>query len=252
MEPGSALISFGRILYKALSDANTRKDQVWFEKCVAEATQVGQTVAIALIAAAKGSEPLDDDVHQFVRTSLDDGTFLPRCHRLFTECLRSPSARRRKRLASVLVGGPHVTRGADDRDRLDMLVERLLDDDVDALRHVHELQAAGVHRLVLNDVDLSICLIRDGDSFRLARGMEVFPDALPKRRADINPAWPLLPALAIASLDSAGCVIVREERFFNAVDLTHTPSAVTVTDTGRFLYTSLKRVSQASGLPDGL
>ena len=67
-----------------------------------------------------------------------DPSFVHRYYRHFSEILRSPSVARRRRLAAILFAGPKVTKSEADRDRLDLLAEQLLEEDIVSLTAIVE------------------------------------------------------------------------------------------------------------------
>lgn len=110
-----------------------KKERDWVDKSLTEASQVARCVAVALLSLALGRQPLDNEVQRLLGELIDDPAAPARARRLLGEMLMSPSRQRRARLAAVFVAGPRVCQTPDERDRLDGLVERLLDDDVTAL-----------------------------------------------------------------------------------------------------------------------
>jgi len=120
-------------LYSKLRESWKEKEQAWVDRCLMETAQVGDLVAIAWLSLALGRKPFDDEVQEFVSGLIDDPTAPARVHRLLGEMLKSPSRERRTRLAAVFVAGPRICPEPEECDRLDALVERLFDDDVDAL-----------------------------------------------------------------------------------------------------------------------
>lgn len=108
----------------------------WVDNSLAESSKVAGSVAVAWLSLALGRQPLDEEVQKLLGELLEDPAAPARARRLLGEMLMSPSRGRRARLAAVFVAGPKICQTPDDRDRLDALVERLLDDDVVTLRQL--------------------------------------------------------------------------------------------------------------------
>jgi len=123
-----------KFLNGKLTESLAKKQADWVVSSLAEASNVGTCVAVALLSLALKRQPLDDEVQDFLGRLVGDPSAPARVRRLLGEMLMSPSRKRRARLAAVFVAGPSISSTSCDRDRLDALVERMLDDDVEALR----------------------------------------------------------------------------------------------------------------------
>lgn len=136
----------------------------WIDKSPIEATleaagakvgremgQVCYAVVRALIAVQLGADPNDEDVHAYMLDAIDDPSFPSRAYRLFGEGKKSPSKRRRHFLAAILFGLPFTTMSSDDRDRVDMLAERLVPEDIKLLDQVAKISRAGGRTLYVED-----------------------------------------------------------------------------------------------------
>jgi hypothetical protein len=75
-------------------------------------------------------------------TAANDPAFPARAYRLIGEARKSAARERRVLLASVLYTLPLSTTSDDDRDRLDMIFERLLPDEVRLLKAIAEFEPA--------------------------------------------------------------------------------------------------------------
>jgi hypothetical protein len=110
----------------------------WLDRCRDEALRVAQTVAIGVLSAMLGREPRDPEVQELLAEIANGTTFPARSLRLLSEVVRSPEEVRRKRLVAVLIAGPKITKSEADRDRLDLLAEQLLEEDIVALKSIVE------------------------------------------------------------------------------------------------------------------
>lgn len=97
--------------------------------------QVGYMVARAIVAASLEREPTDSDVDGFLRSTIEGSSdFYGRFARLWPEGIKTASRQRRKLMATALMAFPSVVPDPLRRERIDRVIERLLDDDV-ALLH---------------------------------------------------------------------------------------------------------------------
>jgi hypothetical protein len=103
-----------------------------------ELVQVSAAVCRALVAHAVGRTPSDSEVDDLMSAAIGDPSFPHRAYRLLGEAQKSASRRRRAFLASVAFGLPFVGFQDDRRDRVDMVVERLMPDDIELLRLIDE------------------------------------------------------------------------------------------------------------------
>ena len=110
----------------------------WLDRCRDEALRVAQTVAIGVLSAMLGREPRDPEVQELLAEIANGTSFPARSLRLLSEVVRSPEEVRRKRLVAVLIAGPKITKSEADRDRLDLLAEQLLEEDIVALKSIVE------------------------------------------------------------------------------------------------------------------
>lgn len=98
-----------------------------------DAIKVCYSVCKALVAQALGREPSSQEVNDYMEAAVDDPAFPNRAYRLLGEIHKSASRRRREFLASALFGLPFRTLPDDERDRIDMTIERLTVDDAELL-----------------------------------------------------------------------------------------------------------------------
>jgi hypothetical protein len=108
-----------------------------------EMGQVAFAVCKAFVALALQHEPTAPEVEHFMNAAADDPAFPHRAYRLLGELRRSASHRRRAFLASVLFGLPFTKLPDDERDRVDMAVERMMPEDVELLRLIVEKDRTG-------------------------------------------------------------------------------------------------------------
>jgi hypothetical protein len=107
-----------------------------------EVGQVGYAVCRALVAHALGRDPSHDEVSDFLSAAVNDPAFPNRAFRLLGEARKSASHRRRAFLASMLFGLPFTKLPDDERDRVDMAVERMMPADVELLSLIVEKDRA--------------------------------------------------------------------------------------------------------------
>jgi len=112
------------------------------EEVERDAIQVCYGVCKALVANALDREPSDEDVSDVLSAAISDPAFPHRAYRLFGEIKKSASRRRRAFLASVLFGLPFSKLPDDERDRIDMAVERMMPADVELLMAIVEKDRA--------------------------------------------------------------------------------------------------------------
>jgi hypothetical protein len=108
--------------FRAELERTTKKRQEdWIVECLADASKVSTAVAVSLLSIALGREPLDDEVQALLHDIMGSPAAPARIRRLLEEMFRSPSPRRRARLAAVFAGRPIIVDNPDQRDRLDIL-----------------------------------------------------------------------------------------------------------------------------------
>jgi hypothetical protein len=160
--------------------------------------------------------------------------------------VNTPSTKRRARLAAVLFGGTHATKAPHERDRLDVLVQQLLDEDVEALGAIAGAAGAGSGReSIVNLLHFS----EAGDLW--------YPSPVRRRRIDaIPPDSAPITGVTIAALSSFGCIDSVQGTFFGGSEEpgpTPPPSEwypfrpTFLTALGRFVIEQLAREPIASG-----
>jgi hypothetical protein len=97
-------------------------------------------VAGGIVAAALDCDPGDAKAQDFLANLHNAPAFAARFNRLVSEFFRSPSTIRKKRLLAVLIAGPSITENDADRDRLDLLAEQLLEEDLRTLAAIVEFR----------------------------------------------------------------------------------------------------------------
>jgi hypothetical protein len=105
-----------------------------------EVGQVSYAFCKAIVAHALGHEPSDDEVGAFMTAAVNDQAFPHRAYRLLGEARRSADRRRRQFLAAMLFGLSFKVLPDDERDRVDMAVERMMPADAELLQLVAEKQ----------------------------------------------------------------------------------------------------------------
>jgi len=95
--------------------------------------QVCLAICRALVADGLGREPNGPEVTAFFEAAIGDPTFPARAHLFIGQMKKAASARRRAFLASMLFGLSFRSLPDDERDRVDMAVERMMPADVDLL-----------------------------------------------------------------------------------------------------------------------
>jgi hypothetical protein len=113
-----------------------------FEETSAAATREmlkdGYAAVKALVAHALDREPSDPEVDAVMMDAAEHPNAPFRFHRLLGEARKSASRRRRRFLASVAFGLEFSALPDDLRDRVDLVVERLVPEDVDLLMTIDE------------------------------------------------------------------------------------------------------------------
>ncbi len=103
-----------------------------------EVGQVSYAFCKASVAHALGREPSDDEVGMFMTAAVNDAAFPNRAYRLLGEAKKSADQRRRKFLAAMVFGHSFRVLPDDERDRVDMVVERMIPADVELLMRIAE------------------------------------------------------------------------------------------------------------------
>lgn len=106
----------------------------------AEMRQVTYAVCRALVADAMGRGVNDQDVEEFLQAAIGSPGFPARAHRLLSEAKKSAAHRRRVFLTSILFGLPFCKIANDDRDRVDMVAERITADDLQLLADISRFE----------------------------------------------------------------------------------------------------------------
>ena len=200
------------------------------ERLRASAEQVNQdmiqmTFAVCreFVAQALGRDPSSEDVDAFIASAAGDPTFPARAHRLLGELKKASSGRRRRFLASALYGLQFSKLPDDERDRVDMAIERMMPGDVELLVRIDEGRKRPP-RKPIPEVPVgpsNVFALISGSEFRLSVTDHWQGDGLTEEflhdetsRADL---------VALAALQSLGCVRLGERHstidFSSAVDL---------------------------------
>lgn len=143
---GEGAVKAGKWATASPLDASIRDG---FEQVNREMTQVCFAVVRALVAHQLGRETNNEEVGAVHEAAIGDPTWPARAYRLFGEGKKSPSKRRRHFLAAVLFGLPFTTMSSDDRDRVDMLAERLVPEDIELLGRIAAIETQDERRFIL-------------------------------------------------------------------------------------------------------
>jgi len=198
----------------AIRDAGARVER--------EMTQVCYAVVRALIAAQLGHHPNDHQVQAFLLHAIDDPSFPSRAYRLFGEAKKSSSERRRHLLASVLFGLPFTRIPSDEVDRIDITLERMIPADAYLLLRLSEMAKAPlladsvvVTGMYMNEVRPTTCEVivvrheQSSTDLRIITSNDYpkdsqFEDDFFEKESFVQDP------IALDTLDSLGCVSVRE------------------------------------------
>jgi hypothetical protein len=142
-----ALVSMARLPKKivesieAPSPEMQEKVERTLRQALVETMTVSTIVCRGLLAERMGVEPTSEQLRDFMSKMADDPRFAHRAYRLFGEAQKSSDRRRRVFLASVLYGLADSKMPEDDRDRVDMAVERMTVPDVQFLAVIEAKRA---------------------------------------------------------------------------------------------------------------
>lgn len=228
----------GVALLKSLDPAQQIKQQL--DAAMTEADrelgQVSYAVVKALIASILGTTPDGPAVDAFMREVFNSPSGPSRAFRLLGEARKTASATRKRMLAAVFFGLPFTAIQAEDRDRVDMLVERLVPADVELLSAIALLdQGKGAQG------GRPGCFVLTHGSRYLVGTSFLYAE---NHRDDDLKGVPSLDGPAFASLVAHGCISLpsswSEEVTFNGVSAT--AEFVEITPLGRLLRQALEDV----------
>ncbi len=174
--------------------------------------QVTFAVCREFVAQALGRDPSSDDVDAFIASATGDPTFPARAHRLLGELKKAGSQRRRAFLASALYGLQFSKLPDDERDRVDMAIERMMPGDVELLVRIDEGRKR-LPRKPLPEVTAqlsNVFALISGNALRLNATDHWDGDGL-KDEVLLDKSY-LADRVALAALESLGCVHVGESR----------------------------------------
>jgi len=103
-----------------------------------ETLQACLAVCKMFVARLLEEDPSSEQVNLFIQKVVDEPGFAHRAYRHLAEIQRSASRHRRLFLASVLFGLPFTSLADDERDRVDMVVDRMIPADVELLMRIAE------------------------------------------------------------------------------------------------------------------
>jgi hypothetical protein len=192
-----------------LNNKVRKQQEDWVTTCLAEASQVATAVAVALLSIALNCKPGDDEVQKFLQEVIDDPAAPARIRRLFNEMFTSPSRPRRARLAAVFAGGPRLADNAIERDRLDILAENLLEEDIETLSLLYDLWRRFPAR-VDKAKDLVFWEGQRGEFYSETHWPVRCTSILEREdsKAYDWSNWPVPSRTSVRSLESAGCLSV--------------------------------------------
>jgi hypothetical protein len=175
--------------------------------------QVSYAVSRALVAHALGRDPSHEEVNRFLEAAVNEASFPNRAFRLLGEARKSASRRRRAFLAAMLFGLPFSKLPDDERDRVDMVVERIMPVDIELLVLIADKDRTakplappkeryfftGMNMVALTrGIEVRLVTARDYENRGFADQVEAAEVARPVDHA------------AFSSLQSLGCVEVAE------------------------------------------
>lgn len=157
--------------------------------------QVAYAVCKGFVARALGHSPGEAEVEEYMAGAVDDPTFPARAH-LLTGAMRKTSSNERLRmLAGMLFGKAFMKTPPADLERVDLLAERLLIDDVRLLSTINGLWQR------LPDAPESECIAMHASGLRLFR----YPSQEPLTQEYLYDR-PVISQTAFDALLSAGCI----------------------------------------------
>lgn len=219
--------------------------QARFDEAAADVhRQVGQVsyaVCRALVAHALGRHPSDEEVTVVMTNAVNDPAFPNRAFRLLGEARKAASHRRRAFLAAMLFGLPFVRVPDDDRDRIDMVVERIMTADVELLRLIaqkdHDAPRPSAEDAAYYFPDSNVVALTRGLDVRIATTLDQweggFSDqAYSDDRYSVNHA-------AFASLLSLSCIEVGDMKATQGDWLTR---CLAITPLGKLVIRAVEEV----------
>jgi len=123
---------------EAVSPEVQAKMEVALRQATLDTLTVCRIVCRGILAERLGVHPTSDQVNDFMLKAADDPKFAHRAFRHFGEAQKSSDRRRRLFLASILYGLPFSKMPDDDRDRVDMVAERLVPEDLLLLAEIDQ------------------------------------------------------------------------------------------------------------------
>jgi hypothetical protein len=188
----------------------------------------------ALLAVALMRDPSAPEILGLMDEAGKSQGFAARAVRLVEAARRSPTDRRRQMLASVLYGLPFTDATEVERDRVDMMVERLMPQDVDLLNRI-----SGLWKSLSPKDPNPHCLALNWSGLRMIR--YPLPDS-GHLTVQLVEETPIESGAAFATLQSAGCIEVpggysTDEIIINGAGV-HS-AMVEVTPLGRLLLEAL-------------
>jgi hypothetical protein len=201
----------------------------------------------AMIAFAMDRDPSDEEVDAVFTEAVDHPNAPFRFHRLLGEARKSASRRRRRFLASVFFGLEFSTMPDDERDRVDLVVERMVPADVELLMRVDEMnristapaQVDGPHifqgtrvTALLNGIDVRIATTDDYDDSDSDSNYGFEPRVFVDDRFQVDQA-------AFGSLVSLGCLDIGESK---ASQMPWEHHRLMITELGRLVVRAIEEV----------
>jgi hypothetical protein len=213
-----------------------------YEKTIQDAALSAYNGVRALLAFQLKRDPTGPEILGLMEEAGKTGAFPARAVRQLEEVRRAPTEERRQMLAAVLYGLPFTDVTDDERDRVDMLVVRLMPRDVDLLNKIDRLNRVDAmwKREVATDPEPR-CLALHWEGLRL---IQYPPDRFGHLTEDYVKKAPTESTTAFTTLQSAGCIEMEDgfstDIVINGVGVYS--GTVTVTPLGALLLRALRDV----------
>jgi hypothetical protein len=209
--------------------------------------QVCLAICSALVAHALGREPNAPELAAFLDEAVGDPAFPARAHRLLGEAYKAASWRRRAFLASMLYGLSFRSLPDDERDRVDMAIERMMPGDVELLIRIDE----GRKRVPRSPIPTmpvgpsNVFALISGRELRLSVtdhwiGDAAWEEALEDENSRAD-------RVALTALEALGCVHIGESRSSSPSWNEH---SLTITTVGELVIRAIEEVRPGLDAPD--
>jgi hypothetical protein len=202
------------------------------EKWGRDQRQIAYSVCKALLADRLGRPPDSEEIEDMLASAGDDPSFPARAYRILGEARKSPSRRRRVFLASIMYGLPFSRLPEDERDRVDMVAERMTPEDADLLKAIAHRVDAHASDQRIKGATLFVVHSKTGVSLVASKDLKSSGErAFEQGRIDPH---------ALSALTALGCVEVRSLTFSEGDErLGYT---LHMTAIGKLVLTGLEKV----------